>query len=138
VNRRSFITLIGGAAAWPLAARAQQMAIPVVGYLGLTSADADAYVLASFRKGLSEAGFDDGRNVTIDYRFAERDVSRLPALAAEFVTRKVTVVFTATTVSALAMKAATSTIPLSSRLVRTPLNRVLCQVSTVLEAISLA
>jgi len=112
VGRREFITLLGGAALWPLAARAQQAAMPVIGYLGLTSADADAYVLASFRKGLSEAGFDDGRNVTIDYRFAERDVSRLPALAAEFVTRKVTVVFTATTVSALAMKARTSTIPI--------------------------
>ena len=110
MKRRDFITLLGGAAAWPLAARAQQP-MPVIGYLGLTSADADAYVLASFRKGLSEAGFDDGRNVTIDYRFAERDVSRLPALAAEFVAGKVTVVFTATTVSALAMKAATSTIP---------------------------
>jgi ABC-type uncharacterized transport system substrate-binding protein len=102
VRRREFITLLGGtAAAWPALARAQQAAIPVIGYLGLTSADADAYVLASFRKGLSEAGFDDGRNVSIDYRFAERDVSRLPALAAEFVTRKVTVVFTATTVSAV-------------------------------------
>src|SRR5215813_22749 len=85
VRRREFITLLGGAAvAWPLAAHAQQP-MPVIGYLGLTSADADAYVLASFRKGLSEAGFDEGRNVTIDYRFAERDVSRLPALAAEFV-----------------------------------------------------
>jgi ABC-type uncharacterized transport system substrate-binding protein len=68
-------------------------------------------VLASFRKGLSEAGFDEGRNVTIEYRFAERDVSRRPRLAAEFVAGKVTVVFTATTASALAMKAATSTIP---------------------------
>src|SRR5262245_13357606 len=110
MKRREFIALLRGAAAWPLAARATQP-MPVIGYLGLTSADADAYVLASFRKGLSEAGFDERRNVTIDYRFAERDVSRLPALAAEFVAGKVTVVFTATTVSALAMKAATSTIP---------------------------
>jgi putative ABC transport system substrate-binding protein len=113
VKRREFITLLGGtAAAWPLAARAQQPAMPVVGYLGLTSAEADAYLLAPFRKGLSEAGFDEGRNVTIDYRFAERDVRRLPALAAELVARKVTVVYTATTVSALAMKAATATIPI--------------------------
>jgi putative ABC transport system substrate-binding protein len=113
IRRREFITLFGGTAvAWPLAAWAQQAARPVVGYLGLTSADADAYLLAPFRKSLSEAGFDEGRNVTIDYRFAERDVSRLPALAAELVGRKVTVVFTATTVSALAMKAATSTIPI--------------------------
>jgi ABC-type uncharacterized transport system substrate-binding protein len=112
LKRRQFITLLGGAAAWPLAVWAQQPAMPVVGYLGLTSADADAYLLAPFRKGLSEAGFDEGRNVTIDYRFAERDVSRLPALAAELVGRRVTVVYTATTVSSLAMKAATSTIPI--------------------------
>jgi putative tryptophan/tyrosine transport system substrate-binding protein len=113
VRRRKFITLLGGAAAtWPLAARAQQPGTPIIGYLGLTSADADAYLLASFRKGLSEAGFDEGRNVTIDYRFAERDVSRLPALATELVARNATVVYTATTVSALAMKAATSTIPI--------------------------
>src|SRR5262245_57072617 len=113
VERREFITLLGGAAvAWPLAARAQQSATPVIGDFGLTSADSAAYVLASFRKGLSEAGFDEGRDVTIDYRFAEREVSRLPALATELVARKVTVVFTDTTVSALAMKAATSTIPI--------------------------
>jgi putative ABC transport system substrate-binding protein len=113
MKRREFITLLGGAAsAWPLAARAQQQPMPVVGYLGLTSADADAYLLAPFRKGLSDAGFDQGRNVSIDYLFAERDVSRLPALAAELVGRKVTVVFTGTTVSALAMKTATSTIPI--------------------------
>jgi putative tryptophan/tyrosine transport system substrate-binding protein len=82
-----------------------------IGHLGLTSAEADAYSLAPFLKGLSEAGFTEGRNVTIDYRFAERDVSRLPALAAELVRRNVTVIFTATTVSAPAVKAATSTIP---------------------------
>jgi putative tryptophan/tyrosine transport system substrate-binding protein len=112
MRRRDFITLFGGAAAaWPLIARAQQPAMPVIGYLGLTSADADAYLLASFRKGLSEAGFDEGRNVIIEYRFAERDVSQLPARAAELVARKVTLVYTATTVSTLAMKAATSTIP---------------------------
>jgi len=112
IHRREFIAVIGGAAAaWPLAARAQQPGMPVIGYLGLTSADADGYLLASFRKGLSEAGLDEGRNVIIEYRFAERDVNRLPALAAELAARKVTVVYTATTVSALAMKAATSIIP---------------------------
>jgi len=112
MNRRQFITLLGGAAAWPFAAGAQQPPMPVVGYLGLTTAEADAYLIAAFRDGLAEAGFVEGRNIAIDYLFAERDISRLPALAAELVARKVTVVFTATTVSALAMKAATSTMPI--------------------------
>jgi putative ABC transport system substrate-binding protein len=112
MKRRQFITLLGGAATWPLAARAQQPAIPVVGYLGLTSADAEAYLLAPFCEGLSKAGFEEGRNVTSDYRFAEGNVSRLPSPAAELVARKVTVVYTATTVSSLAMKAATSSIPI--------------------------
>jgi putative tryptophan/tyrosine transport system substrate-binding protein len=116
MRRRAFIAALGGAAAapsllWPLAARGQQPTMPVIGYLGLTTADTDAYLLASFRRGLGEAGYEEGRNVLIDYRFAERDVGRLPALAAEFVQRNVTVVCTGTTVSALAMKAATPTIP---------------------------
>jgi putative ABC transport system substrate-binding protein len=96
---------------WPLVAVAQQSGIPVIGYLGLTSARADAYLLAPFRKALREAGFDEGRNVIIEYRFAERDVSRLPQLASELVRRNVSVILTGTTVSALATKAATSTIP---------------------------
>jgi len=112
MRRRQFITLLGGAAAWPFAAGAQQPPMPVVGYLGLTTAEADAYLIAAFRDGLAEAGFVEGRNIAIDYLFAERDISRLPALAAELVARKVTVVFTGTTVSALAMKAATSTMPI--------------------------
>ena len=110
MRRREFISLVGGATiAWPLAARAQQP--PVVGYLGLTSVRTDAYYMASFRKALSEAGFDDGRNVNIESRFAEGDIGRLPGLAAELVRRKVAIIFTATTVSAIAAKAATSTIP---------------------------
>jgi putative ABC transport system substrate-binding protein len=110
MRRREFISLVGGATiAWPLAARAQQP--PVVGYLGLTSVRTDAYYIESFRKALSEAGFDDGRNISIEYRFAEGDISRLPGLAAEFVRRNVAIIFTATTVSAIAAKAATSTIP---------------------------
>src|SRR5262245_10467486 len=110
MRRREFISLVGGSTiAWSLAAHAQQP--PVVGYLGLTSVRADAYYIESFRKALSEAGFDDGRNVTIEYRFAEGDISRLPGLASELVRRNVAVIFTATTVSAIAAKAATSTIP---------------------------
>jgi putative ABC transport system substrate-binding protein len=113
LKRREFITLIGTAAmAWPFGARAQQPTSPVIGYLGLTTAQSNAYVLAPFRKSLSELGFDEGRNVNIEYRFAERDVSRLPALAADLVDRKVTVLFTDTTVSALAIKAATPSIPI--------------------------
>jgi putative ABC transport system substrate-binding protein len=113
MRRRDFVrTIVGSAASWPLVARAQLPTTPAIGYLGLTSAKADAYLLAPFRKGLSEAGFEEGRNVTIEYRFAERDVSRLPALAAELVGRNVAVIFTGTTVSAVAAKAATSTIPI--------------------------
>src|SRR5262245_32430567 len=113
MKRREFITLFGGAAvAWPFAARAQQPAMPVIGHLGLTSAKAEAYMLAPFRKALSEAGFDEGRNITIEHRFAERDVSRLPQLASELVRQNVSVIFTGTTVSTLATKAATSTIPI--------------------------
>jgi putative tryptophan/tyrosine transport system substrate-binding protein len=113
MKRRKFITLLGGAAAvWPGAVRAQQPTTPVIGYLGLTTAQSNAYVLAPFRKSLSELGFDEGRNVNFEYRFAERDVSRLPALGADLVDRKVTVIFTDTTMSALAIKAATSSIPI--------------------------
>jgi putative ABC transport system substrate-binding protein len=96
MRRREFVTLLVGAAVWPLTARAQQSSKPVIGYLGLTSAKTDAYLLASFRKGLSEAGFEDGGNVIIDALYAENDVSRLPALAAELVRRKVTVILTGT------------------------------------------
>jgi putative ABC transport system substrate-binding protein len=112
LKRRTFITLLGGAATiWSLRAGAQPTT-PVIGYLGLTTVQSSAYMLAPFRKGLSELGFGDGRNVTIDYRFAERDVSRVPALAADLVNRKVAVIFTDTTLSALAVKAATSSIPI--------------------------
>jgi putative tryptophan/tyrosine transport system substrate-binding protein len=113
MKRREFIKLLGGSAAtWPLVAHAQQPTTPVIGYLGFTSAKADAYLLAPFRDALNAAGFTEGRNAIIEYRFAERDVGRLPALAAELVGRNVTVIFTGTTVSALAAKVATSTIPI--------------------------
>jgi putative ABC transport system substrate-binding protein len=103
MKRRVFIqAIIGSTIGWPLVAVAQQPGIPVVGYLGLTSAKADAYLMTPFRKALSEAGFDEGRNITIEYRFAERDVSRLPQLASELVRQNVAVIFTGTTVSAQA------------------------------------
>jgi putative ABC transport system substrate-binding protein len=112
MRRRDFVkVLIGVAADWPFVAYAQQLSMPVVGYLGLTSVKSDAYLIAPFLKALNDAGFEDGRNMKIEYRFAERDVARLPELAKDLVDRNVAVIFTGTTVSALAAKAATSTIP---------------------------
>jgi putative tryptophan/tyrosine transport system substrate-binding protein len=112
MRRREFITLLGcAAAAWPLSVRAQHGAIPIVGYLSGASSDSLTAYPAVFRRSLAEAGYVEGQNMEIEYRWAGDQPDRLPALATELVSRKVTILYTVSNAAAYAAKAATSTIP---------------------------
>jgi putative ABC transport system substrate-binding protein len=112
MRRRDFITLLGGAVAWPLTARAQKSAVPVLGYLSALSGEQAALQLSGFRRGLSEFGFVEGQNIAIEFRWADGQYDRLPAMAADLVRRPVSLIVAQTPPAALAAKAATTIIPI--------------------------
>src|SRR6516225_5298592 len=123
MRRREFIAGLGSTAAWPMMARAQQPAMPVIGYLSVGTPKEESGRLAAFRKSLSEMGYIEGRNVAIESRWAENDFSRLPDLAADLVRRRVAVIATVGTVAALTAKTATSTIPIVFSLAGDPVEQ---------------
>src|SRR3954449_8714843 len=113
MRRRDFITLVGGAAAWPLAAHAQQPAVPVIGFLQGGSTEANPQMLGAFRKGLSEMGYVEGHNLAIEYRYAQNRLERLPELAADLVRHRVAVIATpGSDAVTFAAKDATTIIPI--------------------------
>src|SRR5262245_14936659 len=122
LKRREVITLLGGAAAWPLAVHAQQQpAMPIIGFVSARSAEASVAEAAAFRKGLSETGYVEGQNVAVEYHWLDGQFSRLPSVMADLVRRRVAVIVTPNNATALAAKAATTTIPIVFAVAADPL-----------------